>query len=134
MAQNGYLTARVYTANESIPIKDAVVTVMKNDRGTTDIIAKRTTDKNGLIVPIVISAPDESLSLEPGDSDVFTLVDVKVDKEGYYTIYIRNVQIFAGQTTVADTPMIPLPDNQKYNDKSEDWKHRKTYRGGRIWQ
>ena len=121
MAQNGYLTARVYTANESIPIKDAVVTVMKNDRGTTDIIAKRTTDKNGLIVPIVISAPDESLSLEPGDSDVFTLVDVKVDKEGYYTIYIRNVQIFAGQTTVADTPMIPLPDNQKYNDKSEDF-------------
>ena len=121
MAQNGYLTARVYTANESIPIKDVVVTVMKNDRGTTDIIAKRTTDKNGLIVPIVISAPDESLSLEPGDSDVFTLVDVKVDKEGYYTIYIRNVQIFAGQTTVADTPMIPLPDNQKYNDKSEDF-------------
>lgn len=121
MAQNGYLTARVYTANESIPIKDAVVTVIKNDSGTTDIIAKRTTDKNGLIVPIVISAPDESLSLEPGDSDVFTLVDVKVDKEGYYTIYIRNVQIFAGQTTVADTPMIPLPDNQKYNDKFEDF-------------
>ena len=121
MAQNGYLTARVYTANESIPIKDAVVTVIKNDSATSDIIAKRTTDKNGLIVPIVISAPDESLSLEPGDSDVFTLVDVKVDKEGYYTIYIRNVQIFAGQTTVADTPMIPLPDNQKYNDKSEDF-------------
>ncbi len=121
MAQNGYLTARVYTANESLPIKDAVVTVIKNDSGTTDIIGKRTTDKNGLIVPIVISTPDESLSLEPGAQDVFTLVDVRVDKEGYYTVYIKNVQIFATQTTVADTPMIPLPDNQTYDDKAEEF-------------
>ena len=121
MAQNGYLTARVYTANESLPIKDAVVTVIKNDSGTTDIIGKRTTDKNGLIVPIVISTPDESLSLEPGATDVFTLVDVRVDKEGYFTVYIKNVQIFAAQTTVADTPMIPLPDNQTYDDKAEEF-------------
>lgn len=121
MAQNGYLTARVYTANESIPIKDAVVTVIKNDSSTSDIIAKRTTDKNGLILPVAISAPDKSLSLQPGTGDVFSLVDVRIDKEGYYTVYIKNVQIFSGQTTVADTPMIPLPDNQKYNDKSEDF-------------
>ncbi len=121
MAQNGYLTARVYTANESIPIKDAVVTVIKNDSSTSDIIAKRTTDKNGLILPVAISAPDKSLSLQPGAGDVFRLVDVRIDKEGYYTVYIKNVQIFSGQTTVADTPMIPLPDNQKYNDKSEDF-------------
>ena len=121
MAQNGYLTARVYTANESIPIKDAVVTVIKNDSATSDIIAKRTTDKNGLILPVAISAPDKSLSLQPGGGDVFTLVDVRIDKEGYYTVYIKNVQIFSGQTTVADTPMIPLPDNQKYNQKSEDF-------------
>ena len=121
MAQNGYLTARVYTANESIPIKDAVVTVIKGDSATSDIIAKRTTDKNGLISPVAVSAPDESLSLQPGNSEVFTLVDVRIDKEGYYTVYIKNVQIFAQQTTVADTPMIPLPDNQKYNDKSEDF-------------
>jgi 5-hydroxyisourate hydrolase-like protein (transthyretin family) len=121
MAQNGYLTARVYTANESIPIKDAVVTVIKNDSSTSDIIAKRTTDKNGLILPVAISAPDKSLSLQPGAGDVFSLVDVRIDKEGYYTVYIKNVQIFSGQTTVADTPMIPLPDNQKYNDKSEDF-------------
>ena len=121
MAQNGYLTARVYTANESIPIKDAVVTVIKNDSSTSDIIAKRTTDKNGLILPVAISAPDKSLSLQPGAGDVFSLVDVRIDKEGYYTVYIKNVQIFSEQTTVADTPMIPLPDNQKYNDKSEDF-------------
>ena len=121
MAQNGYLAARIYTANESLPIEDAVVTVIKNDNGTNAIIGKRTTDKNGQIVPIVISTPDEALSLQPGTQDVFTLVDVRVDKEGYYTVYIKNVQIFAKQTTVADTPMIPLPDNQTYDDKSEDF-------------
>ena len=121
MAQNGYLTARIYTSNESIPIEGAVVTVIKKDSATNDIIGKRTTDKNGQILPVIISAPDEALSLEPGRNNVFTTVDVRIDKEGYFTVYIKNVQIFAGQTTVVDTPLIPLPDNQTYDDKSEDF-------------
>ncbi len=121
MAQNGYIAARIYTSRGSLPVEGAVVTVLSDTDGTMNIVGKRTTDKNGQIAPIIVSAPDESLSLEPNSGKVFTTVDVRVDKEGYYTVYIKNVQVFATQTTVVDTPLIPLPDNQQYSDKADEF-------------
>lgn len=121
MAQNGYLTARIYTSRGDLPIIGAIVTVSRNIGGRDNIIGKRTTDKNGQITPITISAPDSSLSLEPGREDVFTNVDVRVDHPMYYTVLIKNVQIFANQTTVVDTPLIPLPDNQEYSDRADEF-------------
>ena len=119
MAQNGYLTSRIYTS--SLPVEGAVITVIKRENGRQEIVGKRTTDKNGLIAPITIPAPDEALSMEPSDAVVFSTVDVRVDKEGFYTVEIKDVQIFGGQTTVVDTPLIPLPDNQNYGDRAEEF-------------
>ncbi len=121
MAQNGYIAARIYTSRGSLPVEGAVVTVLSDTDGTMNIVGKRTTDKNGQITPITVSAPNESLSLEPNSGTVFATVDVRVDKEGYYTVYIKNVQVFATQTTVVDTPLIPLPDNQQYTDKADEF-------------
>lgn len=119
--QNGFLTARIYTSRGNLPVEDAIVTVSRTEGGRTSIIAKRTTDKNGQITPVVISAPDKSLSLEPRDNDVFSVVDVRVDHPMYYTVVIKNVQIFAGETTVVDTPLIPLPDNQKSDEMADEF-------------
>ncbi len=119
--QNGFLTARIYTSRGNLPVAEAIVTVSQTEGGRTNIIAKRTTDKNGQIAPITISAPDKSLSLEPGDSDVFSVVDVRVDHPMYYTVVIKNVQIFAGETTVVDTPLIPLPDNQRNDEMADEF-------------
>ena len=119
--QNGYLTARIYTSRGSFPVSEAVVTVTKTQDSKTEIIARRTTDRNGQITPVAITAPDKSLSLEPGNNDVFTVVDVRVDHPLYYTVVIKNVQIFGGETTVVDTPLIPLPDNQAEDNASEEF-------------
>ena len=119
--QNGFLTARIYTSRGSFPVNEAVVTVSKEQDGRTEIIAKSTTDRNGQITPVVISAPDKALSREPGSSDVFTLVDVRIEHPLYYTVIIKNVQIFGGETTVVDTPLIPLPDNQAEDNASEEF-------------
>ncbi len=121
MAQIGYLTARIYTSNGNLPVEGAIVTVWQNVGGRQNILGKRTTDRNGLTTPISIEAPDKSLSLEAGQNDVFSVVDARVDKEGYYTVVIKNVQIFSGETTVVDTPLIPLPDNQKFDDKADEF-------------
>ena len=119
--QNGFLTARIYTSRGSFPVYEAIVTVTGTQNGRTEIIAKRTTDRNGQITPVAISAPDKSLSLEPGNADVFTLVDVRIDHPLYYTVIIKNVQIFGGETTVVDTPLIPLPDNQSEDNAAEEF-------------
>lgn len=120
MAQSGYLTARIYTSRGEIPVPEAVVTVLSNVGGRQNIIGKRTTDRNGQILPIAISAPDKVLSETPGNADVYTLVDVRVDHPEYYTVFIRNVQIFAEQTTVVDTGLIPFIENEVPSEKSEE--------------
>ncbi len=121
MAQNGYLTARIYTSASEIPIRNAIITVTQNVGGRENIIAKRTTDRNGQIAPVIISAPDSSLSLEPNNDTVFTMVDVRIDHPYYYTTIIRDVQIFGGQTTVVDTAIIPLAENQEYSDRADQF-------------
>ncbi len=119
--QNGFLTARIYTSRGNLPVAEAIVTVRQTEGGRTNIIAKRTTGKNGQITPVTIPAPDKSLSLQPGDNDVFSVVDVRVDHPLYYTVVIKNVQIFAGETTVVDTPLIPLPDNQRNDEMADEF-------------
>ena len=119
--QNGFLTARIYTSRGNLPVAEAIVTVSQTEGGRTNIIAKRTTDKNGQITPVTIPAPDKSLSLQPGDGNVFSVVDVRVDHPLYYTVVIKNVQIFAGETTVVDTPLIPLPDNQNNDEMADEF-------------
>ncbi len=121
MAQNGYLAARIYTSRGSIPVEGAIVTVSKDVGGTQNIIGKRTTDRNGQIPLITISAPDEALSQSPGNGDVFTVVDVRVDEPSYYTVLIKNVQIFADQTTVVDTTLIPLIENERHDMRADEF-------------
>ena len=121
MAQKGYLAARIYTSRGSIPLEGAVVTVLSNEGDKRNIIGKRTTDRNGQIPLITISAPDEGLSLSPGNADVYTLVDVRVDAPFFYTVFIKDVQIFAGQTTVVDTPMIPLEEKSQADNRGEQF-------------
>ena len=121
MAQNGYLAARIYTSRGSFPVEGAIITVLKNNNGTQSIIGKRTTDQNGQIPLITISAPDENLSQSPGNGEVYTLVDVRVDEPLYYTVLIKNVQVFAGQTTVIDTPLIPLIENEEHTNRAEEF-------------
>ncbi len=121
MAQNGYLATRIYTSGGSFPVEGATVTVLSNRGDGVSILGKRTTDRNGQIPLITISAPDEDLSLNPGNTDVFTLVDVRIDKPAFYTVFIKDVQIFAGQTTLVDTPLIPLIENAPVDNRANEF-------------
>ena len=121
MAQNGFLAARITTSRGSLPLEGAVVTAIDTSNGTQSIIGKRTTDRNGQIPLITISAPDEILSQSPGNGQVYREVDVRVDKPLYYTVVIKKVQIFAGQTTIVEPALIPLIENESYDKRSDEF-------------
>lgn len=121
MAQKGYLSTRIYTSRGSIPIEGASVTVIKNNGDRQNIIARRITDRNGQIALVTIDAPDSELSLSPGNEDVFAVVDVRIDKEDFYTVIIKDVQVFGGQTTLVDTPLIPLIENEDHTERAEEF-------------
>jgi len=122
MADNGYVTARIYTSRGEIPIKGAVVSVIKNGDSSPVLLGKRTTDKNGTTTPVTVAAPSPSLSEHPSEVKPFSEVDVRVDHPGYYTIFIRDAQVFPNRTTVIDTAMIPLSENEAYDNKAEEFR------------
>lgn len=121
MAQNGYITARIYTSRGELPIEGAVVTIVSNETNPPTLVGKRTTDKNGLTAPVTVSAPDQSKSESPSDTVPFSVVDVRVDHPRYYTVFIKDSQIFANRTTIIDTELIPIVENESYDNMTEEF-------------
>ena len=106
MSDFGYFTARVFTSRGEIPISDASVVIENYD--SSSILGARVTDDNGRITPIIINTPSKSESQSPGEEMPFATVNVRISHPGYYTRYIRNAQVFEGETSVADAELIPI--------------------------
>ena len=121
MADNGYVISRIYTSRGELPVEGAVVTVIRNQGSAPVLLGKRTTDKNGTTAPITVAAPSPSLSQSPSDIKPYSVVDVRIDHPGYYTVFIRDAQVFANQTTVIDTALVPLSENEEYDNKAEEF-------------
>ena len=118
MASDGSLIVNTFLANESIPVKDAIITVTEKDGDKTLLIGIRRTDENGKTSPIIIKTPDKEYSLEPQDEvKPFTSVDVRADHPATYTSITENVQIFPGQISIENVMLIPLEDNVKEDDR-----------------
>lgn len=106
----GYIVARVYTSRSMIPIKDASVAVLEEIDNRSMLIGYRKTDEVGKTTPISIQTPDREMSQSPNDTETFpfTQVNIQIEHPNYYTMYIRNVQVFADTTSVQNAELIPI--------------------------
>ena len=119
--QKGYVVARVYTSDAEIPIRNALFTVLGTDKEKRELLGARITDESGKTEPIEIDAPDENLSTTPGNIDPFTRVDIRVDHPYFNTYSVEGVQIFAGQVSVINAPMIPTEAHISFDKKSDNF-------------
>ena len=119
MPENGYIKARVSTSKGEIPVPSAVVTITRRSDGGHKLLGKRTTDLSGVTTSVTVEAPNESMSQSPSQGVPYALVNVRVDHPGYYTIFIGDAQIFARQTTIVDASLVPLAENETYDNKAE---------------
>ncbi len=103
MKTTGILRIQAFGARQSSPIAGVVVTVSGD--GFT---VQRTTDSEGSAAAVTIDAPACALSLqEDNTTRPYAVVNLTAAKEGYRTVRIEGVQIFAGQVTLAQPEMIP---------------------------
>ncbi len=103
MKTTGILRIQAFGARQSSPIAGVVVTVSGD--GFT---VQRTTDSEGSAADVTIDAPACALSLqEDNTTRPYAVVNLTAAKEGYRTVRIEGVQIFAGQVTLAQPEMIP---------------------------
>ncbi len=117
----GSIITRVTLAGEVIPVKDALVTVTKEENGREILVAALKTDENGKTEPVYIDTPDTSLSLNPENKiKPYTSVDIRVDHPGAYAVIFKNVQVFPDNVSLLNISLIPLPEGMSEGEEIID--------------
>lgn len=101
---NGRLLVQSYAARQSAPVPDVTITV----RGEGHAPVTITTDAEGNAPVIQLPAPDKDLSLdEDNTQQPYSVWEVTAEKEGYQTVTMEGVQVFACQTALILLEMLP---------------------------
>ena len=104
----GFLEVTTSTANGSLPVPNAHITVFNGD----NILYEITTDESGIGKPLPLAAPAVSLTLDPSYTGVpYSVCDVKAEAEGYATVIIHGVEILDTETSILPIDMVPSLEN-----------------------
>ncbi len=127
----GYLKVRVFGADEAFPIEGAIVLISAANAtsGENGVVRSLRTDMSGVTETVALPAKPVSLSEEPGAIDPFSVYNVEIKKDGYYTVNNINVPVFEGVAATLPVRLIPLGlgqtnygigynENRIYNDIS----------------
>lgn len=89
------------------PIKDTLVTIQNQNTADKILI----TDDSGKTDNVTIQTPSFESSQTPDNGVTpYTLVNIRAEKEGFFTVNMINVQVFPDRQTLQYVEMIPLPD------------------------
>lgn len=112
----GYIDLFVFTQRGIVPVKDAVVKIFVRQGDTNSELIKQTiTEEKPIFIELPVAHPAGSLIRGP--EYYFTTYDMKIEKEGYYSILVKNIRIFPTITTQFNyhlNPVLPgVPGQQK---------------------
>ena len=112
LKSNGTLRVRTYTAGGALPVEGAVVRVTGASEDNRLIAYSTITDRDGLGELFTLPAPEVNYSLAPNPKELpYSLYDLEVSKDGYYTKKIRGMTVFSGINSIQLVNMIPGSGN-----------------------
>ncbi len=111
----GTLTVKTESAFGAFPVKGATVSFRRQMPDGAKLFAVLITDEDGETEPLEIPAPPVSNSLSPGGETPYSLVNVEVYADGYYSVMLMGVPIYSGISSTQTVNMIPLPESVQYD-------------------
>ena len=105
----GQLQARVFTASDALPVENAIVKISGAGENYRDIQYSLLTDVDGITKTVTLPTPSKDFSLAPGEAEFpYSVYDVEIFKDGFYTKKIHDVPIFDSIKAVLPIEMMPL--------------------------
>ena len=105
---SGKLRVRAYTAGGALPVAGANVVVRGSSEGNSQVVFSSVTDIDGLSDEFTLPAPSLEYSLLPNPAELpYSLYDLVVSKDGYFTKRITGLSVFSGINSVQLISMIP---------------------------
>lgn len=125
--EKGYLIVNVTAAGVRLPVENARVSISVRqyrpagdyeERVTADMESseayddRQMTDSSGRTQSLAVDAPDRELSyIEEGGAVPFSLCDVLVEKEGFFSSAFFGVQIFAARESILSVALTPFDES-----------------------
>ena len=103
--ERGFFKATAFTANRALPIENATVKIF--EQGGALPLYTLTTDRIGETETVSLPAPTAQSSLSPDVKTPFSDYRAEVSKDGYYTLFVEHLPIFAGIYTTLPSGLIP---------------------------
>ena len=120
MPQTGSLIVRTFTSQAQLPVSGATVIISSREQdGRRKVFSIQTTDESGGTKPFELEAPDEALSMGPGQATPFSSYSLVVEHPEYFLATFEQLQVFPGIETVQNVPLIPLPQPSGGDDSAE---------------
>ena len=114
---NGYLKIQLTSAQDALPIKEAMIRVYKQENNEIVNETFYISDVMGVSEYIALDAPDSSLSLDENNRiRPYSTYNVEIRKNGYETLEIVGVQIFANEYSTLPLNLIPNNSNVKIRE------------------
>lgn len=101
------LVFQITTANNTIPVNKAKVTVTRRDGETIYYYKEVLSDISGKTEPLCIYSLPKSLSLTPEFETPFLTYNATVEAEGYKPVEIKDIRAFTGITAVQPINLVP---------------------------
>ena len=108
----GTIIVQAYTANGSLPVEGAKVTVYDSGRNV-----ELYTDNSGRTDGVKICVPRASNSQKEGNGNTYGTVDIKVEKQGYYTEDFLDVAVVDGIVSIQPASLEPIGENVAETDQ-----------------
>lgn len=121
MENVGYMTVRVTLGGGAVPVENATVIIRGGGEDAGEGVISESTNRDGVTRAIPLSTPAKSLSLAPGAAALpYSVYDITVSKEGFYTKRISNLAMFSGINATLPVNLIPISRYQSFTDLPKD--------------
>lgn len=111
----GYIRVRVTNSGGNFPVEGASVTITDYNRENGEILYALRTDSSGLTRTVAVPALPASESQTPGGITPYTLYNIRVTKDNYYSAESIGVPVFEGIVSLQPFRLQPLSETDLRN-------------------
>ena len=117
MSDSATLILQLYTGREATPVQGARVTVTDPDTGAN---AASASNSSGRTQPFRLCTPPREESLDPDFPGVpYRTYDARIEAEGFTTVTVKGIQMFAGEDSILPLEMTPKPAGRDRDEERE---------------
>lgn len=111
----GRIKVQCFAGDSDVPVEGSRVKISpsnENLQARSNFRVDEVTNSSGITRTIEVEAPSLEYSQNPSQNAPYSLYDIRVEKDGFQDVLIRNVQVFPERTAIQNVNLELAPQNR----------------------